>query len=72
MDLLVILLLSCPITKITPPELKLTEYGRQQMEMARAGCKKAYGPNSCLVEFIIYKDRDYGAICQDLKDIPNE
>ena len=70
MGILISLILNiCPPTEILPKGIILTERGHRDMEAARKACKKFYGPNSCLVKFILEKELTYSAVCEDINDI---
>jgi hypothetical protein len=60
------------VLEVTCGEVKLVPKGKWakedlvQMEIAKDGCKKFYGQESCLIEFRKVGPYDYEAICKDI------
>lgn len=64
MDLLIFISLICKEPKLVPSK-GWTKYDLYQLEIAKPGCKRYFGPRSCLVEFKKTGVRDYEAKCKN-------
>lgn len=53
----------CKPVIISTYDLTMTEADVKVLNSAKAGCKRYYGPQSCLKRFIKVKERQYHAIC---------